>query len=320
MSNIINGIKKDLVSIILPAYNREKFLPHAIDSILKQTYNNLELIIINDGSSDNTEKICKNYSILDKRVIYFSDENKGPSAARNRGISQASGDYLMFLDDDDIFMVYAVEKLLSRIKMQDDSVKIVFGDIVVFSEKLNLKFLVKNEIQTNKPEIFIHSLRGNVLSSPSQMIIEKNFLINTGLFDESFKASEEYELWTRLILECDVKKINVPVVFYRKHGEQITMKNRDLIRYFADKACNNLFNTIISRCIKLFDNPEDGWENLGKYVFYAKNPLYDTAIDMLKFAQSIGYKDERQNLILSFEEKIPELLNKEFNTNLRIKR
>ena len=92
-------------SVIIPTYNRETFLPKAIDSVLSQDYNNYEIIVIDDGSTDNTVKLMNDYLAKDKRIKFLiNDENKGVSYSRNRGINEAKGEFVTFLDSDDIFL------------------------------------------------------------------------------------------------------------------------------------------------------------------------------------------------------------------------
>lgn len=89
------------MSIIVPVYNAEKYLDKCISSILEQTYHNIELILVNDGSTDKSEQICIEYAKNDNRIIYLKQSNAGPSASRNNGISRSKGDYIQFLDADD---------------------------------------------------------------------------------------------------------------------------------------------------------------------------------------------------------------------------
>ena len=94
----------ELASIIIPAYNAERYISEAIESVINQTYTNWELIIVNDGSTDNTEKIAQSYAQKDSRITYITQENKGVSVARNIGYNASKGDYLGFLDADDYWL------------------------------------------------------------------------------------------------------------------------------------------------------------------------------------------------------------------------
>ena len=92
---------KELISVIVPVYNAEKYLQKCLDSILEQTYQNLEIIIINDGSTDNSGQICQEYEKQDDRIIYIEKENSGVSDTRNAGLDRMTGTYVTFVDSDD---------------------------------------------------------------------------------------------------------------------------------------------------------------------------------------------------------------------------
>src|SRR3989339_192818 len=103
-----------LVSVIVPVYNAEKFLKRSIESVINQSYNNLELILVNDGSNDKSEVICEQYALLDRRIKVITQKNKGPAAARNTGVSNASGECIFFLDADDFIATRTLEILISE--------------------------------------------------------------------------------------------------------------------------------------------------------------------------------------------------------------
>ena len=115
---------KPLVSIIIPVYNVAVYFPHCIESILRQTYSNLEIILIDDGSKDESGKLCDLYAEKDNRIRVIHQENKGVSAARNAGLAVYSGEYLMFVDADDYISHDAVELLYNRIKSDGSSLAI----------------------------------------------------------------------------------------------------------------------------------------------------------------------------------------------------
>ena len=106
--------KGKLISVIMPIYNAEDYLRAAIESILKQTYGNIELILVNDGSTDESSEICRSFADRDKRIVFIDKENAGASSARNRGIEAASGDYIGFIDSDDTAEPDMYEYLLTN--------------------------------------------------------------------------------------------------------------------------------------------------------------------------------------------------------------
>ena len=104
------------VSVVVPVYNSEKFLEYCIQSILNQTYTNIELILVNDGSTDNSLNICAKYKLEDDRVVVINQKNMGVSVARNNGIIHATGEYLQFVDSDDFVDINMTEKLIYAAK------------------------------------------------------------------------------------------------------------------------------------------------------------------------------------------------------------
>ncbi len=102
--------KSPKTSVVIPTYNRAKLLPHSIESVLSQTFQDFELIIVDDGSIDKTEKVVKKFQKKDKRIFYYFQENKGPATTRNVGIKKAKGEYIAFLDSDDMWLSKKLEK------------------------------------------------------------------------------------------------------------------------------------------------------------------------------------------------------------------
>lgn len=117
---------KELVTIIIPVYNIELYLRECINSVIHQTYNNLEIILVDDGSQDNSGKICDDFALQDKRIQVIHKTNGGAAAARNRGIDAAHGEFVYFLDSDDYIELHAIARLVDM--MQDNSL-----DFVVFN-------------------------------------------------------------------------------------------------------------------------------------------------------------------------------------------
>ena len=157
---------KVLISIIIPIYNVEDFLDQCIESVVGQTYSNLEIILVNDGSTDSSPEICKRYCSVDKRVIYIEKENGGLSDARNAGLSNCSGEYIYFLDSDDYLELNTIEYLLFEADLAD-------ADLVFFDAQ------VEKEIEEDfyRPDTYI---RKGFYSQPSPgvVVLEKLFKNN----------------------------------------------------------------------------------------------------------------------------------------------
>ena len=143
----------EIVSIIVPIYNSEKFISNSLNSLTEQSYRNIEIILIDDGSNDNSLAICNGYAKRDKRIKVFSQQNKGAAAARNLGLSKANGKYIMFCDSDDMVSKFWVEHLLSKIQKNAKCMPIclycndinVLGNYVINSCTKNKTSFLKNE-------------------------------------------------------------------------------------------------------------------------------------------------------------------------------
>lgn len=146
-------MEKDLISVIVPIYNVEKYLRQCIDSIINQTYKNLEIILVDDGSTDNSSKICKEYKNKDSRIKLFHKKNGGVSSARNYGIEKMSGEYVLFLDGDDTINVDAVEKLIEFIGTNE----LVIGNVRSSDIKKRLGSESK-ELTNEEIEAFINAI------------------------------------------------------------------------------------------------------------------------------------------------------------------
>lgn len=123
------------ISVIIPVYNAEKYLDRCIDSIINQTYKNIEIILVNDGSKDNSLNICKKYQKLDKRIKLINKKNEGVSIARNKGIEIATGEYLYFCDADDYLDIHALEYYYKEIQNSD----LIISDYYIVNENKNIK-------------------------------------------------------------------------------------------------------------------------------------------------------------------------------------
>ena len=143
-----------LVTIIIPAYNTEQYIHRAIESSIRQTYKNIEIIIVDDGSTDGTLSVAQNYETQDSRVKVLHQENEGVSSARNHGIREAGGEYIMFLDSDDWFEDYAVEILLEAQLKYPDILIAADNYSVDIDTELDYKFakLCMNEKMGNEDE------------------------------------------------------------------------------------------------------------------------------------------------------------------------
>ena len=148
----------DLISVVVPVYNVEKYLKKSIESIINQTYKNLEIIIIDDGSSDDSYNVCKKYKEIDSRIILIHTENKGVSHARNLGLSKANGKYLIFIDSDDYIEDNMIEILYTNLKKTKSDLSICMYEIVKGDDEGN--FNPTSDIKRSEMVALICRMKG----------------------------------------------------------------------------------------------------------------------------------------------------------------
>ncbi len=202
-----------LVSVILPTYNRAEFLIKSINSVINQIYPDWELIIWDDGSTDNSAEVVASFN--DLRIQYFRDQNYGAAFARNRAIEKARGKYLAFLDSDD---EWAEEKLAIQVETLEshEQIDLLFGDFVninntqdkrstSFEENSRaLEFLTTEQIDSNLFIIndgILKSLAAENYIATDSVIVKREIFEKFGFFNEELRNSEDFELWWRLGLE-----------------------------------------------------------------------------------------------------------------------
>jgi glycosyltransferase involved in cell wall biosynthesis len=258
--------KNDLVSVIIPAYNSEKYIEKCLDSVINQTYKNIEIIIVNDCSPDNVEEIITKYKQKDSRIIYLKNKvNMGVGPTRNKGIDNAKGKYLYFLDSDDYILPNCIEELYNAINEEDSfscttiGYKNIDGKITTFSR--------------SKEELML-------LEYPSVCIrlFNKDIIDSADIRFSNLRIGEDLEFVFKLLMYNDkVSFIEIPLFTYVIHNDssirtynktQIdVLKVLDNIEEYAKKInCYDKFYEIIEyvnvshilvgaiKRIKSFDN------------------------------------------------------------------
>ena len=177
--------EKILVSCITPTFNRANLLKNAIESTLAQTYPYWEMIIVDDGSTDNTEEIAKYYCLKDSRIQYYKNPGKGANTARNYGIRQSKGQYIVFLDDDDEHLPHRFESQLNAVKKS--SSKFIISGYIEMDYKTR-----KIRARYDKG---LHALGAGI---GIRWIVERELLFMAGLFDETMPSMQEVELSYRI--------------------------------------------------------------------------------------------------------------------------
>jgi glycosyltransferase involved in cell wall biosynthesis len=208
--------KKSFVSVIIPTYNRGWIIKEAIDSVLAQDYTEFELIVVDDGSTDHTSDVLDSY----KNVIkVFSQKNKGVSAARNRGIAEASGQFIAFLDSDDLWLS---QKLSVQIEFFNQTPDVLICQTEEVWIRNGLRVNPKKRHKKPSGMIFKPSLE-LCLVSPSAVMIQRSLFDRVGEFDETLPACEDYDLWLRISCGFPIHLIDTPLIIKRGgHDDQLS--------------------------------------------------------------------------------------------------
>lgn len=239
-----------LISVIIPTYNRAELLPRAIDSILAQTFTDFELIVIDDGSTDNTAQILKNYARQDKRIKVITQKNCGVSCARNNGLKSARGTYVSMLDSDDYALKDMLERQVSYMRKHPELAAVTSPEIRAkdfSSSSKNIKNVPMPRSESfdfmmTPSQVRITHLFTSVFK-PSGSCYKKSFLDKNGiLYDETLESAEDYDFFRQIFMHgglvAQANEFWAIVRIHRTHGEDFyrNMNHNSVIvkkRFFA---------------------------------------------------------------------------------------
>ncbi len=260
-----------MISTIMPTYNRQNLIVEAIESALNQTWTNLELIVIDDGSTDNTKILLSKYN-HDKRFIYIYQNNLGQSVARNRGLKEAKGDFIAFLDSDNVWLLDKLEKQVEVINKNQDC-DIFYGDCISIDED----GIEISRINMPRYSGYItkHLIKDNHVSMNTTLTKKKCFDVLGGL-SEKVRVGDDYELWLRLSTQFKFKYTPEYFAKYRIMEEQIST---DKARRFDsnESVLKEFFNTF-PEAVSLRE------KNRGLSFFYVRRARYEISRHYYRYA------------------------------------
>lgn len=202
------------ISVIMPVYNGEKYLSEAIESILNQTYRDLEFIIINDASTDSSPEIAESYAHRDARIrIIQNDKNLGISGATNRGIEEAQGEYIALMDQDDISLPERFEKEANFLEEHEQIAAISSNSLTL---KENGEICERQAVFETPGLIRWGLLFKNQIQNSAAMM-RKAILFQNNLRYEEFSPAQDYRFWSRLCLIADIANLQEPLIYHRLH-------------------------------------------------------------------------------------------------------
>jgi glycosyltransferase involved in cell wall biosynthesis len=219
-------MKSGIVSVVVPCYNGAKFIDDAVWSIRKQTYPAIDIVVINDGSTDNTQDLLEKHAKLDPRVRVFSQYNRGLSAARNVGIKQAQGEYICFLDADDVMLPEKLERQVHFLA-NDPSADLVYSDYFIGDPDLNPVGLVAVRIPST--DLFDAYACKNWFA-PMSPLMRSKLIERVGEFDEQLRASEDWDYWIRCAQAGKFAYLPGVLAIYRRHDAEMHKDHQRMFR------------------------------------------------------------------------------------------
>ena len=207
-----------LVSVIIPTHNRAHFLAGAINSVLDQSFKDLEIIVVDDCSTDDTGAVMESFSR--GQIRYFRhDSERGGAAARNTGIHQSAGEYVAFLDDDDEWYPEKLGRQVSTLLASPAEVGGVYtGYFMVDRSDGQIRGQM---VPTERGDLYETLLAGNCIGSTSSMLLRRSCFEKVGIFDERLPSFQDYDLWLRIARKYQFDCIRQPLLKYFVHGEKI---------------------------------------------------------------------------------------------------
>jgi GT2 family glycosyltransferase len=245
-----------LVSVVIPVFNGAATIARTLDSVLRQTLEDFELLVIDDGSTDDTARIVS--AVTDPRVRLLSFENRGLAASRNRGVRHGRGEFVAFIDADDL---WAPDKLARQVEAmrRDPAVAVVYSWSDCIDERD--EFLDSGTRIFAAGRVYEKLLAGNFMANGSTALVRTSAFASAGLFDEQLAAAEDWDMWLRLAWQFPFACVPEVHVWYRVHGSAMSS---NVPRQAA--ACLQVFENALARLPP--STQRDRVERAGRAVLY----------------------------------------------------
>lgn len=217
-------MNKPLITIVIPVYNGANYMREAIDSVLNQTYKNIEIIVVNDGSIDNTEQIAKSYG---NKIRYFSKKNGGVGSALNLALKEMRGDYFSWLSHDDVYYPAKVKKQIQYLASLNNKDVVLYSNYALINDASQVinTIILDHEMLESKPEYAV--LRGAI--NGNTLLIPQKAFKDYGYFDEKLTCTQDYAKWSEILKTYNFIHIPEVLIKYRIHSSQDTQKNPKFI-------------------------------------------------------------------------------------------
>lgn len=235
-----------MVSVIIPTYNSRKYIEEALNSVFKQTYKDLEIIVVDDGSIDGTEELLKKYK---DQIIYIKKTNGGEASARNKGLEVAKGDHICFLDADDLYVDDKIEKQIKTLNSFKD-IDVVYNDVEVVDEELRyIKTLKSEGVYENQNDFLCMMIVRQMIPGTASMMFRRH-CIETGIrYPTNYKNSVDYGFTIQLASKYKFKYIPETLYIYRRHEKNLTNNHENQKKCESD-IVKKLGIDIIKKIVK----------------------------------------------------------------------
>jgi len=289
-----------MISVIIPFFNSKGYAKRLLDSILGQTHSNIEIVAIDDGSTDETADILADYAANDKRLLHIRQPNSGAGVASNKGIDIASGDYLTFADHDDWIEPAAYEKLLNVLENNDADMSVCNFNLVYDDRTENCYATMRNEVENIYDDVYGYFCKHCACPKPNNYIwtrlYKANLLKNSGIRFENFRLGSDTLLNFKLLpILKRVAFINEGLYNYVQYSNSVVhraAKNENLAVVYADgfDALANYYND--NGCKEFLDVlPIHAFTRLRSVYFYSR--LAGLSDDVIAENMRIGFKDRQ---------------------------
>ena len=231
----------DLVSVVIPTYNYGHFVEEAVESALSQTYTNIEVIVVDDGSTDDTGARLSRFG---DRIRYHYQQNRGLSAARNAGIRQSAGEWIALLDSDDVWHSQKIERQLEAAS--------VIPDVALIGSPATGSLPKTLPLRPATAELHVRDFLLSNRTGPSGTMIRRHAFDSVGLFDEALRSIEDRDMWLRVASRFRAVQVKTPCWWYRPHEGQMSRRasrmlenyRRVLIKFFNEHPEHRRLSTL----------------------------------------------------------------------------
>ena len=255
-------MKKTLVSILIPAYNAERWITETLESAISQTWQKKEIIVVDDGSSDKTFSIAKKHESVILKVI--RQENQGASTARNLALSHAQGDYIQWLDADDLLAQNKISRQLLELEKGYGARTLISGSFAIFYARLKKAKFVPNSLWKDLSPVdwLINKFQNNIWMSPAVWLVSKDLTDRAGSWDERLSLDDDGEYFSRIVAESEhIHFVPEAKAYYRQ------WQTGSLSRIRSEKAIKSLYLSL-TLCINYLLDLEDSQRTRDACILY----------------------------------------------------